>query len=79
MFLFCLQGKYIVCFDPLDGSSNIDCLVSIGSIFGVYRKVRYFFSTGSYENDFKMFQHYNKNKNKVTLNTNNSLLFPGLS
>ncbi|KAK7111299.1 fructose-1,6-bisphosphatase 1-like isoform X2 [Littorina saxatilis] len=34
-----MQGKYIVCFDPLDGSSNIDCLVSIGSIFGVYRKV----------------------------------------
>lgn len=26
-------------FDPLDGSSNIDCLVSIGTIFGVYRKV----------------------------------------
>lgn len=33
-----MQGKYIVCFDPLDGSSNIDCLVSIGSIFGVFRK-----------------------------------------
>jgi len=33
------QGKYVVCFDPLDGSSNIDCLVSIGSIFSVYRKV----------------------------------------
>lgn len=32
------QGKYIVCFDPLDGSSNIDCLVSIGSIFGIYKK-----------------------------------------
>ncbi|BFY98402.1 hypothetical protein BsWGS_01442 [Bradybaena similaris] len=32
------KGKYIVCFDPLDGSSNIDCLVSIGSIFGIYRK-----------------------------------------
>lgn len=32
------QGKYIVCFDPLDGSSNIDCLVSIGTIFSVYRK-----------------------------------------
>ena len=31
------QGKYIVTFDPLDGSSNIDCLVSIGSIFGVYK------------------------------------------
>lgn len=37
MFEF-LQGKYIVCFDPLDGSSNIDCLVSIGSIFSIYRK-----------------------------------------
>lgn len=33
------QGKYIVCFDPLDGSSNIDCLVSIGSIFGIYKKL----------------------------------------
>ena len=31
-------GKYIVTFDPLDGSSNIDCLVSIGSIFGVFKK-----------------------------------------
>lgn len=34
------QGKYIVCFDPLDGSSNIDCLVSIGTIFAIYKKVR---------------------------------------
>jgi len=32
------SGKYVVAFDPLDGSSNIDCLVSIGSIFAVYRK-----------------------------------------
>ncbi|CAO2596397.1 Fructose-1,6-bisphosphatase 1 [Lemmus lemmus] len=32
------RGKYVVCFDPLDGSSNIDCLVSIGTIFGIYRK-----------------------------------------
>jgi len=32
------QGKYIVTFDPLDGSSNIDCLVSIGTIFGIYKK-----------------------------------------
>lgn len=32
------HGRYIVCFDPLDGSSNIDCLVSIGSIFGIYRR-----------------------------------------
>ena len=28
------DAKYIVCFDPLDGSSNIDCNVSVGSIFG---------------------------------------------
>jgi len=32
------QGKYIVYFDPLDGSSNIDCLVSIGSIFSIAKK-----------------------------------------
>lgn len=32
------RGKYIVCFDPLDGSSNIDCLASIGSIFAILRK-----------------------------------------
>lgn len=34
-----MQGKYVVCFDPLDGSSNIDCLASIGTIFAIYRKV----------------------------------------
>jgi len=33
------QGKYIVTFDPLDGSSNIDCLVSIGTIFGVFKRL----------------------------------------
>ncbi|CAL8068191.1 unnamed protein product [Calicophoron daubneyi] len=32
------QGKYIVCFDPLDGSSNIDCLGSIGSIFSIFKR-----------------------------------------
>ncbi|XP_030832557.1 fructose-1,6-bisphosphatase 1 [Strongylocentrotus purpuratus] len=32
------RGKYIVTFDPLDGSSNIDCLVSIGTIFGIWKK-----------------------------------------
>ncbi|MBN3272503.1 F16P2 bisphosphatase, partial [Polyodon spathula] len=32
------RGKYIVCFDPLDGSSNIDCLASIGTIFSIHRK-----------------------------------------
>ena len=30
------QGSYCVVFDPLDGSSNIDAGVSIGSIFGIY-------------------------------------------
>ncbi|CAD5216426.1 unnamed protein product [Bursaphelenchus okinawaensis] len=32
------EGKYIVTFDPLDGSSNIDCLVSIGTIFGIFKR-----------------------------------------
>jgi len=29
--------KYCVVFDPLDGSSNIDCNISVGSIFGIYK------------------------------------------
>ena len=33
------RGKYIVCMDPLDGSSNIDYNVSVGSIFSVYRRI----------------------------------------
>lgn len=32
------QSKYIVAFDPLDGSSNIDNCISIGTIFGIYRR-----------------------------------------
>jgi len=32
------NAKYIVCIDPLDGSSNIDVNVSIGTIFSVYRR-----------------------------------------
>lgn len=33
------RGKYVVTFDPLDGSSNIDCGVSIGTIFGIFKVV----------------------------------------
>ena len=32
------EGKYCVAFDPLDGSSNIDCNVSTGTIFAVWEK-----------------------------------------
>ncbi len=32
------QGDYILIFDPLDGSSNIDVNVSIGTIFSIYRR-----------------------------------------
>jgi fructose-1,6-bisphosphatase I len=31
------KGEYILVFDPLDGSSNIDVNVSIGTIFGIYK------------------------------------------
>eukprot|EP00808_Paulinella_micropora_P005667 g72605.t1 len=31
-------GGYAVVFDPLDGSSNIDANVSVGTIFGIYKK-----------------------------------------
>jgi fructose-1,6-bisphosphatase I len=33
------KGKYVVCIDPLDGSSNIDYNVSVGSIFSIYRRI----------------------------------------
>ncbi|KAF8323066.1 inositol phosphatase [Clavulina sp. PMI_390] len=31
-----LKGRYCVVFDPLDGSSNIDAGVNVGTIFGIY-------------------------------------------
>lgn len=31
-------GKYVLLFDPLDGSSNVDYNVSIGTIFAIYRR-----------------------------------------
>ncbi len=31
------KGSYVLVYDPLDGSSNIDVNVSIGTIFGIYR------------------------------------------
>jgi fructose-1,6-bisphosphatase I len=35
----CNHSKYVVVLDPLDGSSNIDVNISIGTIFGVYRRI----------------------------------------
>ncbi|MFT7623292.1 MAG: fructose-1,6-bisphosphatase I [Myxococcota bacterium] len=33
------RGRYVLLFDPLDGSSNIDANVSTGTIFSIYKKV----------------------------------------
>jgi fructose-1,6-bisphosphatase I len=44
------QGEYLLLFDPLDGSSNIDVNVSIGTIFSVLRKVGH--HHGVSEHDF---------------------------
>jgi fructose-1,6-bisphosphatase I len=33
------KGKYVLLYDPLDGSSNIDANVTIGTIFSIYRRV----------------------------------------
>lgn len=32
-------GPYVVCFDPLDGSSNIDVAVPVGSIWCIYKRL----------------------------------------
>ena len=44
------QGEYLLLFDPLDGSSNIDVNVSIGTIFSVLKKVGH--ARGISEEDF---------------------------
>ena len=44
------QGEHLLLFDPLDGSSNIDVNVSIGTIFSVLRKVGH--ARGVSEEDF---------------------------
>lgn len=33
------RGKYVLLYDPLDGSSNIDVNVSVGTIFAIHRKI----------------------------------------
>jgi fructose-1,6-bisphosphatase I len=35
----CRNGKYVILIDPLDGSSNIDVNVSVGTIFSIYRRI----------------------------------------
>ncbi|WP_293443121.1 class 1 fructose-bisphosphatase [Persephonella sp.] len=35
-----VNGKYVIAFDPLDGSSNIDVNVNIGTIFSIHRRVK---------------------------------------
>jgi fructose-1,6-bisphosphatase I len=32
-------GKYVLAYDPLDGSSNIDANITIGTIFGIYKRI----------------------------------------
>lgn len=36
---YSVNSKYVVLFDPLDGSSNIDVNASIGTIFAIYKRV----------------------------------------
>jgi fructose-1,6-bisphosphatase I len=47
------KGKYVVLFDPLDGSSNIDVNVSIGTIFSIFRRKS---EVGSLANEDDMLQ-----------------------
>ena len=35
------KGNYVLVYDPLDGSSNIDVNVSIGTVFGIFRAIDY--------------------------------------
>jgi sedoheptulose-bisphosphatase len=39
MVYLCPDGEYIVTFDPLDGSSIIDCNLAVGSIFAIWKRI----------------------------------------
>jgi len=43
------RGRYVLMFDPLDGSSNIDVNASIGTIFSIHRKITNHAEDGSLE------------------------------
>lgn len=43
------RGRYVLMFDPLDGSSNIDVNASIGTIFSIHRKITIGQADGSLE------------------------------
>ncbi len=43
------SGKYTLAFDPLDGSSNIDVNVSIGTIFSIHRRITSSSDSSSYD------------------------------
>jgi fructose-1,6-bisphosphatase I len=36
---YSMEGKYVVAFDPIDGSSNIEVNIPIGTIFSVYKRL----------------------------------------
>ena len=42
-------GKYVLLFDPLDGSSNIDANISIGTIFSIYKRISHGNGPGTME------------------------------
>jgi fructose-1,6-bisphosphatase I len=48
------NGKYVVLFDPLDGSSNIDVNVSIGTIFSIYKRVSTIGEEATFEDMIQM-------------------------
>ncbi len=46
---YSMKGKYIVAFDPVDGSSNIEVNIPIGTIFAIYKRLTPTGSTASVE------------------------------
>jgi fructose-1,6-bisphosphatase I len=48
------NGEYIVVFDPLDGSSNINCCLPTGTIFGIYKRDKFMLvNNNNYESCLK--------------------------
>ncbi len=63
------KARYVVLMDPLDGSSNIDVNVSVGSIFSIYRRI-----TPIGQSQKKIFYNDSQSDMRFLLKLNYSLL-----
>lgn len=60
------SGNYIVVFDPIDGSSNIDIALTTGSIFGIYGPDEHCLVDLDANSEVNIFADFQKKKNSIS-------------